>query len=207
MSKNKKLLLGLITLLLIFNFVFGAEFVLAQTPIPPGGNIEFTNPLTSDDETELLNNILTVLQNVVVTLAIVMIVIGGIMYMASFGNDAAMKRAKAVIASAIIGMAIVLAARTFLQEIWNILGVGGDVPNPDGSDFLTIATRTLNLLLSLVGVIGIIGIVIGGMTYLTAYGDDDRIKLGKKMLTASIIGLAICLSAVIIIRQIMNLIQ
>lgn len=126
--------------------------------------------------------------------------------MASFGNDAAMKRAKAVIASALIGMAIVLAARTFLQEIWNILGVGGTVPSPGGSSFLTIATRTLTLLLSLVGVIGIIGIVIGGMTYLTAYGDDDRIKLGKKMLTASIIGLVICLSAVIIIRQIMNLI-
>lgn len=126
--------------------------------------------------------------------------------MASFGNDTAMKKAKTIITAALVGLAIVLGARTFLQEIWNILGVSSsDVGSPGGSSFLTIATSTLNLLLSLVGAIGIIGMVVGGIMYLTSYGDDDRIKLGKKMLTASIIGIVICLSAVVVIRQIMNL--
>lgn len=188
-------------LMIVFGFMFSARFILAASEdvMPP----KFDNPLTSNDETALLNNILSALQKVVVTLAILMIVIGGIMYMASFGNDKAMTRAKSVVAAAVIGLAIVLAARTFLQEIWNILGAKGT--GPGGDTFLNIATRTLNLLLSIVGVIAIIGMVVGGMMYLTSYGDDDRIKTGKKILTASLIGLVICLASVVAVQQIINL--
>lgn len=203
MAKNKrKLFLVLITLVFVFNFAFSSNFVLAAA-----GDVEFLNPLTAGDMPALLNNILSVLQGVVVLLAVLMIVIGGIMYMASFGNDKAMTRAKSVVAAAVIGLAIVLAARTFLQEIWNILGVGSTVTSPGGDSFLNIATRALNLLLSIVGVIAIIGMVVGGIMYLTSYGDDDRIKTGKKILTASLIGLVICLASVVAVQQIINLIS
>lgn len=168
--------------------------------------IEFVNPLNANSEKELLGQIMISLRNVVVVLAILMIVVGGIMYMASFGNEKAMTRAKSVIGAAVIGFAIVLGASTFLREIWNILGANSAIPAPAGDSILNIATRALNLLLSIVGVIGIIGIVVGGITYLTSYGEEKRVETAKKIITASLIGIAICLGAVIIVTQIGNLI-
>ncbi len=204
--KNKiKTFFSIAMILISLSFSLNLNPVLAQPATPPSGSGIFENPITAGDVPTLLNRILSELQKVVVTLAILMIVIGGIMYMASFGNDAAMKRAKTIITAAVIGLAIVLAARTFLQEIWNILGVGSTVPSPGGDSFLNIATRALNLALSIVGVIGIIGIVVGGIMYLTSYGDDERIKTGKKIITASIIGLAVCLGAVIIVKEVVGL--
>lgn len=208
MMKNKrKLFLGLIMLAMVFNFLLSFHLVSAAD------TIKFENPLSSNDEKTLILNITTSLRNVVVTLAILMIIVGGIMYMMSFGNDKALTRAKAVITAAVIGFAIVLGASTFLQEIWNILGVGGTVASPGGSSLSTIATNALNLLLSIVGVIGIIGIVIGGMIYMGGFstivgsGDSKKnVETGKKIITASIIGIVVCLSAVIIVQQIVNLI-
>jgi hypothetical protein len=60
----------------------------------------------------------------------------------------------------------------------------------------------LNFLLQIFGMIAIIALVISGIIYLTAYGSEDRIKLGKKSLVYSIIGIAVALSGMIIIKTI-----
>lgn len=170
--------------------------------------VSFPNPLGSTTTAEgLVANVIEGLEAIVVSLAIVFVVVGGIMYMLSFGNEQNMERAKKVITASMIGLAVVVSARTFLQEIWNILGSGSGVASPGGLELSDIVENVLDLVLSLIGVIAIISMIIGGGMYLTSYGDTDKTERGKKILVGSIIGLVIALGSLILVKQIVNLIQ
>lgn len=147
---------------------------------------------------------------IIAIIAVIFMVIGGIMYMTSGGNETMVTRAKKTWTGAVIGLAIALAAPTFLKEIQNILGGGGTGGSADAwvSGALTIkeiAVKVLNLLLSIVGIIAMISLVIGGGMYLTAYGDEKRIDTAKKIITYAIIGIVVALAALVIVRQVNNL--
>ncbi|MFA7209545.1 MAG: pilin [Parcubacteria group bacterium] len=169
----------------------------------------FVNPIRFSTVSEVVGALLSNLKGIIATVAILFIVIGGAMYILSGGNEKTITTAKNTITSAMIGLAIALAAPTFLKEIQNILG-GGSGANPDElvNNALTlnqIAMRTLNLLLSITGILAIIGLVIGGSYYLTAYGDEKRAESGKNIITSAIIGIVIVMAALVIVRQIASL--
>lgn len=194
----KKRIFFISFLLLIF---FGSSFALAQygTSAP----IEFENPLGVNSIEDLLGKVMDNINSVLITIAIIMLLIGGIMYMLSFGNDQSMERAKKVILAAIIGLSIALSAKTFLQTLWDVLGVSSSTAgSPGGESFEVVAGRILTFLLSIVGIIAIISLIIGGIMYMTAYGDEDRIQKGKKIVIASIIGIVISVGSVVIVKQI-----
>jgi hypothetical protein len=60
----------------------------------------------------------------------------------------------------------------------------------------------LNFLLQIFGLVAIIALVISGIFYLTAGGDEDRIKSAKKSVLYSIVGIVVALMGMIIIRTI-----
>ena len=170
---------------------------------------EFINPLKVSTIDGVLTSLLTALSGLVVTLAIIFIVLGGILYMMSAGDPGMIKRAKDCWLFSVIGLAIVVAAPTFLKEVQTILG--GSVPDSTGkiASALTvgaIATNVLNFLLSIVGIIAIISLVIAGGMYMTAYGDDTRIGTAKKMGTYAIVGIVVALVSLIAVQQVSKLI-
>ncbi len=71
--------------------------------------------------------------------------------------------------------------------------------------FASIFGSTLNFLLRAFTIIAIIGLVVSGMIYLTAGGNEERISLAKKAFMYSIVGILVVLGANIIIKQIGNL--
>jgi glucose uptake protein GlcU len=147
---------------------------------------------------------MTTLQKIIVTLALVFIVIGAIMYILSAGNDTQMKAAKGTISAALIGMAIGLAAPSFLKEIYIILSPTGTM-SPElasASTLSEIALRVLNFLLSVVGILAMIMLLIGSLMYLTAAGDEKRAEEGKKIFKYSVTGIAIAFAALVIVKQI-----
>ncbi|MFZ2187071.1 MAG: pilin [Candidatus Moraniibacteriota bacterium] len=169
-------------------------------------SIAFTNPLRFDTVEGVLGSLLGALQGIIVVLALVFIVIGAVLYITSAGNDSRMKLAKGAITAAMIGLAIGIAAPSFLKEISSILGWNAMDSSLAGAKTLSaIALNVLNFLLSLVGVLGIIMLVIGGIMYLTAAGDEDRIDTGKDIVKYAIIGIVVALAALIIVTQIANL--
>jgi hypothetical protein len=70
---------------------------------------------------------------------------------------------------------------------------------PENS-IMNIIKGIMNWLLALVGILGVIGFAIAGILYLTAAGDEDRIKTAKSAMTYSIIGVIIALLGLVIIR-------
>jgi hypothetical protein len=169
--------------------------------------ITFPNPITANSIDEVLTSLLSALSGLVVTLAIIFIVLGGILYMLSAGDPGMIKRAKDCWLFSVIGLAIVVAAPTFLKQVQEILGgrlVGGGVE--DALTVLQIATNVLNFLLSIVGIIAIISLVVAGSMYMTAYGDDTRAATAKKMGTWAVIGIAIALGSLVLVQQVAKLI-
>lgn len=175
------------------------------TPTPgSGGTIELPNPLTLNTVEEVLTALLLGLQGIIVTLALVFLVVGAVLYVTSAGSEKQIETAKGAIFAAMIGLAIGIAAPSFLKEIAKILGWGDKLPaNVSASATIaTILLNTLNFLLSVLGVLAIVMLVIGGIMYLTSAGNEDQIERGKKILIWSIVGVIVALASLIIVRQI-----
>lgn len=65
-----------------------------------------------------------------------------------------------------------------------------------GANGLLSNVTTLALLLA--GGIAVIFLIIGGINYLTAYGDEEKASTGKKTITWAIVGLIVILLAQVI---------
>jgi hypothetical protein len=175
-----------------------------------GGNmvsIDFKNPLAYDTVEGVLDSILGTLRAIIVTLALVFLVVGAVLYITSAGSEKQMKVAKGAIVAAMIGLAIGLAAPSFLKEISQVLG-WTSVNNPDVSGALTLSQIALNVLyflLSVVGILAIIMLVVGGIIYMTGAttGDEkSKVQTGKNIIKYAIIGIFVALASLVIVSQI-----
>lgn len=77
----------------------------------------------------------------------------------------------------------------------------------DAVPLTQILNNVLQFLLSIVGVVAIIGLVIAGLLYLTAAGDEKRIRLAKLSFSASLIGGVVSLGALILLQTVSNFLQ
>ena len=169
-------------------------------------DVTIPNPLKYSTVDGFVSSVMLAIRGVVVVLAILAIVIGGVMYVISGGNSTLMTSAKGAITGAMIGLAIVIAAPSFLKEVYSLVG-GKDNPAElqEAISLTQIATNTLQFLLSIVGIIAIIMLIIGGLAYLTSGGDSKRADVGKEIVKNALIGIAIVMAALIIVRAIAGL--
>ncbi|MEI8096909.1 MAG: hypothetical protein WCG73_02290, partial [Candidatus Moraniibacteriota bacterium] len=90
--------------------------------------------------------------------------------------------------------------------IGDILGWGVPAgPAATAKTLSAIALSALQFLLSVVGILGIIMLVVGGLTYITSAGNEERSQSGKKIVTYAIIGIAIALASLVVVTQIAGL--
>lgn len=190
--------------LLVFCFSFlSANFSLAQCAegSASAGNICFPNPLSYNTVDGILGALLIHLRGIIVVIAMVFLVVGALLYIFSAGDEGRMKTAKGAIYAAVIGLAIGIAAPSFLKEIYTIMGATEN-PVSSAPSLATIALNVLNFLLSIVGVAAIIMLAAAGIAYMTAAGNEGQIETAKKMTKWSIVGIAVALGALVIVKQV-----
>lgn len=180
------------------------NFSLAQgVPAPAGSTISFANPLNFKTFEDVIGSLLNSLQGIIVTLSLIFIVVGAIFYITSAGDQKRMETAKSAVTASVIGLAIGIAAPSFLREISDILRWNPTNPDVASATSLTqIVLNVLNFLLSIVGILAVIMLVVGAIMYLTAAGDENRIDSGKNIVKYSILGIIIALAAMVIVRQV-----
>jgi hypothetical protein len=192
---NKKTLILYSSLLF---FILSAGSVFADDVIFP--------PATKCTSIEqCLTMFMENLRYIIPVLALIFIVLGGILYITSYGNEKRITRAKLCITSAIIGLAITLAAPSFLLEIKKIFGI--DSGDSHALTLLEIFNNVLSFLLSIIGILAIISLIVGGMMYMTSFGDTKKVETGKSIVKNSIIGIIVALSSLVVVNEIARLIQ
>jgi len=77
----------------------------------------------------------------------------------------------------------------------------------DAVPITQVLNNILQFLLSIVGVVAIIGLVVAGFLYLSAAGDESRIKIAKLSFFASLIGGSIALGALIVLKTVSDFLQ
>jgi hypothetical protein len=82
------------------------------------------NPLGFNTVQGVFDTLLGSLQAIIVVLAMIAIVIGGILYITAGGDEGRLKTAKGAITAALVGLALGIAAPSFLKQIGDILGWG-----------------------------------------------------------------------------------
>lgn len=180
------------------------------TPPPAGPPIagtflNFQNPLVFTDINALLCSLLNFFQALIVVLALIFIIVGAFLYITSGGDESRLTLGKKSILGALIGLAIGIAAPMLLREVANLLGWNAFAACAGFGSTLTLiqtATNVLNFLLSVIGVAALVMLVVGAFMYLTAAGDESRIDTGKSIVKYSVIGIAVALAALVLVRQV-----
>ena len=65
--------------------------------------------------------------------------------------------------------------------------------------------RAINWLAGILATVAVLMVLGGGVVWVTAGGEEDRVKSARKWLTAGLIGLAVSLAAVIIVNVVLGL--
>ncbi|MDP3956903.1 MAG: hypothetical protein Q8Q10_00165 [bacterium] len=68
-------------------------------------------------------------------------------------------------------------------------------------------SNILQFLLSIAGILGIIGLVVSGILYFFAGGNEERMRLAKNAALGSVAGLIIALGALILMTQLATFFQ
>jgi hypothetical protein len=183
--------------------VFGVS-ICATDIHAASSDAEFKNPISQDTVEGALGKVLTAVQGIIAILAVLMIVVGGLIYITSGGESGRVDLAKKAVTAAIIGLAIALAAPALLKEIYTILG--GTAPNTVtvNGTLTQIIEEALKFLLSIIGTLSVIMLVVGGIMYITSAG-SDRADMAKKTIQYAIIGLVVSLLSLVIVTQVINI--
>jgi len=125
MNKNKKiislLVCGLFLILIPF-FAFAAA-----------GKI--TNPLPTADIPTLIGQIIKAALGIVGSIALLMFIYGGFMWLTSAGNEKKITQGKDAIVWAIIGLAIIFLSYALVGFVINSISQGGNPQEPQGNTY------------------------------------------------------------------------
>ena len=86
------------------------------------------------------------------------------------------------------------------------LSVGGILNGFEGTegDLSDFIVTILDWIIGAAGVVCVVMIIVGGYSYMTAGGDESKVKDASKTLTNAIIGLVICFIAVILVNYVLE---
>lgn len=83
-----------------------------------------------------------------------------------------------------------------------IFGIGCGPAGAETASELIIGI--INILLAIVGLLSVLYIIIGGLRYITAHGNEEQAEGAKKTILHAIIGIAVVIMSFVIVRIISN---
>ena len=198
-------------LFLFWGAVFLFLLLFTETSSAQMASYSYDNPLgTTNSFSDWFGNLLVSIQGVVGWLAVIMIVIGGLIYITSGGSVRQTTLGKTIVVYAMAGFAIAVAAPSLLREIRDIASAGlGGGPSiiSTAKPIQEIIADVMDFLLTAIGMLAIVGFIIGGILYISAGGDMQKADKAKKAVFYSTIAIVVSGAALIILRQVIQILE
>lgn len=118
------------TILIIIVILFGVV-LLTPNAILAADTVELQNPIGVDDPNVLIGQVINGVLGIVGSLALVMFIYGGLLWMLSGGNAETVRKGKGTLVWATVGLIVVFTAYAAVRFIF--VNVFNANPNPDGS--------------------------------------------------------------------------
>lgn len=160
----------------------GAQCTALGINCQPGNN---TGSLT-----QYVLNVLNIFLTLLGVVALLMICVAGVRYITAQGDEGKIEQAKKTILYAVIGLIVVGLAAVTVNFTLGAAGISG-AQLPGGSNLIGAALLILNIFLTLVGITALIYVLIGGIRYITAQGDEGKLEQAKHTILYAVIGLLV----------------
>lgn len=175
------------------------------------GNL-LENPEAIVERAQLFDNttriIVTFVKYLLGALATLMFVISGARMVVGSANEENVAIAKKNLALGGAGLLLVilsdLVVRRILYDAEYNDAASQTIVQIDQNNLVSQVVAITNVLVTFVGPIFMLGIVIGGVLYVTAGGDEERTNLAKKVILNSVIGVAIIYGAFALVSTIIT---
>lgn len=136
-------------------------------------------------------------------ISVIMLIVGGILYMAAHGEEERIDTARQVISGALVSTALMLLSGILFAVLNKpASSLGGSAQLSDASVVLTNIT---NILLGVVGGFCALLLVYNGIQYMLSAGDPEKIERAKRGLFFAIGGLIIALAAYFIVDWVLSI--
>ena len=106
-----------------------------------------------------------------------------------------------IIPSGVTLLSFPIVAFAQAQNIWD--QISGEIDGTD-TEVNSLIVNILNWAIGAAAVICVIMLIVAGYSYMTAGGDENKVKTATKTLTNAIIGLAICFIAVMLVNFVLK---
>ncbi len=160
-----------------------------------------------DNQDSLKNGIWKIAVNILIDITVAAaylvlgyVIYGGYQYIFSAGDPGKVATGKKTLAQAFIGLAIVMSANIIMSSIrFALLGADGSFSCDlitgencaDGADAGEMVTNVIQWVIGMAGVVSAIFVVYGGIAYISASGDPNKLQKAKSIILYALIGLAI----------------
>ncbi len=187
---------------------FGILFTLLLIVILPSAGFAMDEQTTQVGQVlnygDFISKVWAWATRAIFTIAVLGIVVGGVMFSASNGDEDRADIGRQTIRGSIIGIFIVLLSAIFQNFIQPPLPGDEIAGLRDWNDTLTAAARNF---VAVVGAVSAVSLVASSIRLITASADEIKIEKGKNGIKYSILGLVIALSAWTILSFIVKIWQ
>lgn len=160
-----------------------------------------------DKKAEVL---MTFIKYMIGALAVMMIVVNGVKLVTGGGEEENIKKAKKGIIYPLVGLVLLVMANTFVSDVFYKVdkyytGINGAVaPQIDLGRGVSEIVGITNFIVSYVGPLLVLLILVGGVMYLTAGGEEEKMNKAKRILIAAVIGIVVIYGAFALVSTIVS---
>lgn len=151
---------------------------------------------------KLVLNVIEMALVAVAYLAIFFIIYGGFQFVTGGSSSDTVAKARKTVLNAVIGLIIALGAIAITNYVFGIFDgasgnatIGGSETGIQSMSSEQLLGNILKIVFFVLGILSVVVIVVSGMMYVTSSGDSGRVSKAKSMLTYSIVGLIVAISA------------
>ncbi|TRZ77458.1 hypothetical protein D4R87_02740 [bacterium] len=178
----------------------GGASDVGESTVDYSNTLTFPSPIEDETVDALVASIADWLVGIVAGIAVIMIMVGGFMYVTSIGDPTKAKKGVEYIKNSVIGLAIILGADIIIDEIRYLTGAEGA-----GGGFSVFANTFIGWFLTIIIGVSVLMIMYAGFLFLTGGEDSNKIIQAKAMIKYTVIGIIVAILSASLINFVLGI--